>query len=94
MSNWKVNDRAVFVSHDGSAVHPELYGEECFLVEFVGSSPSGAVKNAWRVQFSIGIKHVNERCLRPIPDDYSRFHADLIPCDTDYEWKRPERVTV
>ncbi|KKM22561.1 hypothetical protein LCGC14_1624000 [marine sediment metagenome] len=66
--NWSVGDRAIFVSVEGDALHKELYGEECYLMQLMG--PMGICPCAWRVRFSSVEMCVAQVCLRPIEEKY------------------------
>ncbi len=69
--NWKVGDRALFVSVNGNSDHPDCYGQECQLIRYIGRynpSPTEYMTRAWQVQFSSKSHPVNELCLRPIYD--------------------------
>lgn len=92
--DWKIGDKAIIVADNpvchGGAVGcyctieslPDQYGRRTHASIIVDGYPSQNTYPTW----SINVKY-----LRPIPDDktdYSRFHADLIPCESGYEWDK------
>jgi len=84
--NWKPHDRAIFVSVLGDAQNPSLYGAECHLISLAGPIKH-VTPPVWYVDFGHKKTNVAQRCLRPIPDDFTRFHKALVASKwSDCEW--------
>ena len=86
--NWKVGDRAILVGlHDNH----RLNGTKVTVLSELRKAKLGAhLVHEIDLQPPPGKKHtvVRPEFLRPIPDDFTRFHAEL--CEKDYTFKPKE----
>jgi len=92
MKNWKPGDMVMIVG----CPWWHYCGSTAMLVE-----RSGKHLNSWVLDLPpkppYKVTICGEEFFRPIPDDhdtFERFHKDLVPADSDYEWRNPTKVTV